>query len=320
MTDKKLLEKGSQWIKTSFCYCPSGELSWSQSHATVPTPLLLENSLVRVFFCTRDELLRNRVGYVDLDIQADDVRIVQEAQHPVIDLGEPGHFDCDGVYATCLVNSPEGLRFYYAGWNAGLRRLFYSALGVAVSCDQGRSFERFSKAPILGRDEVDPWACMAPFVLQKPDGQWVMWYASGIELGYDKAGKLRSQYDIKTAVSSDGFHWKKTGKAAIGLGNRDTNIARACVILDRGLFRAWYPYVRKQIEQYRIGYGESHDGLTFVRKDNAPEALIEPSQNDQDWDGQAVTYPHVFALNGRIYMLYNGNNFGATGFGLAIWK
>jgi hypothetical protein len=30
-----------------------------------------------------------------------------------------------------------------------------------------------------------------------------------------------------------------------------------------------------------------------------------------------IAYPAVFDLGGRRYMLYNGNGFGATGFGLA---
>jgi hypothetical protein len=29
-------------------------------------------------------------------------------------------------------------------------------------------------------------------------------------------------------------------------------------------------------------------------------------------------YPHVFQLDGAVYMLYNGNEFGRAGFGMAI--
>jgi hypothetical protein len=30
-----------------------------------------------------------------------------------------------------------------------------------------------------------------------------------------------------------------------------------------------------------------------------------------------LCYPHVFELNAKVYMLYNGNEFGRYGFGLA---
>jgi hypothetical protein len=31
-----------------------------------------------------------------------------------------------------------------------------------------------------------------------------------------------------------------------------------------------------------------------------------------------VSYAHVFELNQKLYMLYQGNNMGAEGFGLAV--
>ena len=31
-----------------------------------------------------------------------------------------------------------------------------------------------------------------------------------------------------------------------------------------------------------------------------------------------LCYPHVFECDGRVYMLYNGNEFGRYGFGAAV--
>jgi hypothetical protein len=36
------------------------------------------------------------------------------------------------------------------------------------------------------------------------------------------------------------------------------------------------------------------------------------------WDSEMICYPFVFNHAGSFYMLYNGNGFGATGFGLAV--
>ncbi len=33
-----------------------------------------------------------------------------------------------------------------------------------------------------------------------------------------------------------------------------------------------------------------------------------------------VAYPHVFEHRGARWMLYCGNGFGRTGFGLAVWE
>ena len=35
------------------------------------------------------------------------------------------------------------------------------------------------------------------------------------------------------------------------------------------------------------------------------------------WDNQMICYPYVFRIKKDFYMLYNGNNYGRTGFGFA---
>ena len=37
-----------------------------------------------------------------------------------------------------------------------------------------------------------------------------------------------------------------------------------------------------------------------------------------DWDSDMLCYPHAFEYRGNVYLLYNGNEFGRHGFGLAI--
>ena len=40
--------------------------------------------------------------------------------------------------------------------------------------------------------------------------------------------------------------------------------------------------------------------------------------SDDGWDSEMICYPFVFDHKGERYMLYNGNDYGKTGFGLAI--
>lgn len=67
-------------------------------------------------------------------------------------------------------------------------------------------------------------------------------------------------------------------------------------------------------EQYRIGYAESEDGIRWNREDSA----VQLSPVREAWDSAAVAYPHVFEHRGSLFMLYNGNDYGRTGFGLAM--
>ena len=64
---------------------------------------------------------------------------------------------------------------------------------------------------------------------------------------------------------------------------------------------------------YRIGYAESNDGIEWTRKDES----VNLDVSESGWDSQMVAYPAVFEIAGKTIMLYNGNNFGATGFGYA---
>lgn len=64
---------------------------------------------------------------------------------------------------------------------------------------------------------------------------------------------------------------------------------------------------------YRLGYAYSDD-MTHWHRDDA-RAGIDVSLDG--WDSLMQCYPHVFRVEDRIYMLYNGNEFGRAGFGLA---
>lgn len=67
---------------------------------------------------------------------------------------------------------------------------------------------------------------------------------------------------------------------------------------------------------YRIGYAYSEDLLNWHRNDE--DAGIDVSQDG--WDSEMVSYPNIFELNGSTYMLYQGNQIGRSGFGLAKLK
>ena len=73
----------------------------------------------------------------------------------------------------------------------------------------------------------------------------------------------------------------------------------------------WYTF---RGTSYRIGYAESSDARTWIRKDN--EAGIDVSAGE--WDGESIEYPCVFDHGNERYMLYCGDGYGRTGFGLAV--
>ena len=67
---------------------------------------------------------------------------------------------------------------------------------------------------------------------------------------------------------------------------------------------------------YRIRYAESPDGIHWTRRPDGPTLAL----SSEGWDSEMVCYPFVFDHGGRRYMLYNGNGYGKTGFGIAVWS
>lgn len=301
------------WKKVGLIFDPTDRFEWMKTHATVPTPLHLHDDIFRIYFSTRNSLNHNQVGYIEIDIN-NPFEILKISEEPVIGVGELGMFDCDGIYGTCIVPYEDKLYFYYAGWNAGLRGLFNSALGLAISEDGGLTFKKLRNYPIMHRSEHNPWAAMAPFVMFD-EGKWRMWYASGKRMFLNDKGVLKSNYDTKYAESNNGIDWNQTGTVSIPLAGIDSNIARPCVIKKDGIFKVWYPHITLKDEQYRIGYGESSCGQIFNRMDEKINFPISDKQNN--FDSLAVTYPMVFKHKSITYMLYNGNEFGKKGIGLA---
>src|SRR5262245_58108088 len=180
-----------------------------------------------------------------------------------------------------------------------------------MSDDGGRTFHRFSDGPLLDRNNVDPFLTASPWVIVE-DGVWRMWYVSASKWALED-GRPKHFYNIRYAESNDGVSWRRDGTVCIDFADQDEYaFARPCVIKERdGCYRMWYSY---RGNRYRIGHAESHDGISWERRD--ADVGIEASP--EGWDSEMIEYPAVFDLSGDRYMLYNGNGYGRSGMGLAI--
>ncbi len=145
-----------------------------------------------------------------------------------------------------------------------------------------------------------------------------MWYVSCERWVIDKNQK-KHFYNIKYRTSKDGINWDNDTKTCINYSNKyEYAIARPSVIRHNDdTYRMWYCYrASEKIDNYRIGYAVSNDGVNWDRRDN--QAGINVS--DFGWDCNMICYPRVFKHDDDFYMLYNGNEYGKTGFGLAKLK
>jgi hypothetical protein len=295
-----------RWSKRGVLVPAPPPLPWARSHAALPV-VTTAGSKVRLYCSSRDEQGRAHVAAAWLDLERREATFDDRI---AITIGPLGAFDDHGVTSSCVTEHEGRVFQYYTGWSLGVTVPFYLAIGCAVSRDGGRTFVKVSPAPVVGRCSVDPFLTASPSVLVD-GGTWRMWYVSGTEWRLE-AGVPRHRYHIKYAESSDGLAWRATGRVCIDYRDpSETSIARPCVVKDGGLYRMWFS---SRGASYRIGYAESHDGLTWTRMDD--HAGLDPSPDG--WDSEMQAYPFVFDHGGERHLLYNGNGYGATGIGHAV--
>lgn len=239
----------------------------------------------------------------------ENLQILQVAKKPILSPGELGMFDDSGTMMSCIQKIADDYYLYYIGWNLGVTVPFRNSIGLAKSED-GLHFERAYRGPILDRTNQEPNFCASSWVLPENDG-YRMWYLSCVNWIHDESGACRHRYHIKDAYSRDGITWERHGHVSIDFKDAtEYAISRPCVIYECGKYRMWFSH---RGERYRIGYAESPDGVTWERKDELAGITV----SEQGFDSDMICYPCVFQAAGQWYMLYNGNRYGMTGFGIA---
>jgi hypothetical protein len=296
------------FTRRGLLFTPPGGVPFVKSHAALPVVLRVGGAH-RVYFSGRDEQGRARVAFFESDLAAPGP-LRRVSSRPALDLGTLGAFDDAGVTTSCLLEEAGRLYLFYTGWSLGVSVPFYLAAGLAVSDDGGETFARVSCAPILPRSDADPYLTASPWVLRDGD-VFRMWYVSGTRWEAAPDGP-RHYYDIRYAESRDGLRWLPTGRVCVTYERSGEHaFARPCVVKDGSLYRMWYA-VRG--ERYLLGYAESKDGLAWERRD----ALAGLDPAPRGFDSEMLCYPCVFDEGGTRYLLYNGNDYGRTGIGLAV--
>ena len=295
-----------RWRRLGRVLDPTDRASWMRTHAALPVVLSVDGDVVRFFVGGRDDQGRGQTGAVDCSLR--DMQVTYVAPEPVVRFGELGTYDDRGALPSCVVRTDDGWLLYHTGVLLGQTVPFYYAVGASRSTD-GERWEKVSQAPILDRDRVDPLLTASPCIL-RDEGRLRMWYMSGVRWEIED-GRPKHYYHLRYAESDDGLHWRRDGRVCIDFKPGEYAIARPCVVRDGSVYRMWFPY---RGDHYRIGYAESADGLQWERFDEHVTFTSEPDE----WETQMQCYPWIFDVAGDRYMAYNGNAYGATGFGLAV--
>ena len=295
-----------------------------EQFAQSPQALVFDN-FVRVYFSTRARdreggKFRSHITFVDFE--KDFRSIVRLSEKTVISLGDLGCFDEHGIFPMNVLRHGALIYGYTCGWNRRISVSVDTAIGLAISEDDGLSFNRIGPGPVLAASLREPCLVGDGFV-KVIGGVFHMWYIFG--LGWkrfsDSAPPDRI-YKIGHATSNDGIEWvTEDGRQIIAdrLGPDESQALPSVIEIDGRYhmffcFRQSFDFRMNRNRGYRIGHAYSDDLVNWTRDDE--DALLDVSA--EGWDSDMLCYPHVFTCDGSEFLLYNGNEFGRYGFGLAV--
>lgn len=307
------MSKCAVWRKLGRLFVP-GQYEWMRTHAQNPLPESLGSGFYRVHFAGRDKDNRARGGSFVFDINQPQ-KILELCERPTLDLGSLGAFDDAGVMPSALIHFRGSKYLYYTGWSRTVDVPFAFHIGLSVSTDDGKTYARASRAPVLGRNHFDPYVTAAPYVLEE-NGKLRMWYTSCTKwVRPEGEGRPKHYYTVKHATSHDGFDWECSDHLCLNYEDEEYALARPVVWKENGRYVMWFTF-RGGTESYRVGIATSVDGITWQRQPQSLGIDVGPD----DWDDEMICYAHPIFSDGNCYALYNGNGYGETGIGLAVFE
>ena len=301
----------NRWIKLGQLFSPESSIRHHKlaSHAANPLPVHLTGDIFRVFYNGRDDSNRSSIGAVDIDIK--ELSIVADHFEPFFQNGPPGSYYCDGLSIGDLYSADDVRYILFMGWENPPDEHWRGVIGRLL-LTKNNTLVLEDSLPLINLDSIDPHSLSYPCVFSTCAGEYHMFYGSTVSWDVGNGDML---HVINRATSLNGELWMKHGLALpYQLGHAQAFSKPSVVESANGGYDMWFSYRGAPGRTYRIGFAHSDDMCNW-RIDFSSSA-IEVSQSG--WDSEMLCYPFVFRHRESTYMLYNGNGYGLTGFGLAV--
>lgn len=302
-----------RWSKKGIIWSHPTDLGIS-SHAMLPTPYLLDEKTLRIFYTSLDSQGRGLPFYVDVD-PVSPRKILGYSRLSLMSLGDSGCFDDCGVVFTSVVKDDGGrLIAYYAGFEKCINVRYRIFTGIAISIDNGNSFDRISKVPALDRVDNEIYFRCGPFCLRE-NGLYKLYYVAGDKWIQSSSHKHLPVYEVKFLTSEDGLTWRGSGTLILPINpSVEHGFGRPWVLKkNSGEYEMFYSIRKITVESYRMGIAFSYDGINWIRKDQDLNLDVGMKNVDEN----AIMYAAPIEIGNSTFCFYNGDNFGQRGIAFA---
>lgn len=302
------------WRKLGRVFAVEQPTGWMQSHAQIPTALVLEDR-IRIYFSSRPKPGLSLTGFLDVD-RSDPLKVLHIHDRPILGTGDRGMFDEHGLMPQAALRNGGQVWLYTGGWSRRQEIPYSNWTGIAVSDDGGTTFRRLFPGPVIDRTPRETLSATAVNIVRR-GADWHAWYASG-QRWVEHNGSLEEVYRIRYAHSTDGITWQREDRELLPFLRDHEPTHRPSVIERNGIWHMWFCHrgitdFRDGGDAYRLGYARSTDGRNWERDDARAGLDVSPGA----WDAHMIAYPNIVEVDQRLLMFYNGNGFGRSGFGVA---
>tara|TARA_B100000614_G_C14513023_1_gene479362 strand:+ start:32 stop:958 length:927 start_codon:yes stop_codon:yes gene_type:complete len=304
-----MIKSNSKWDKVGLIYSLNNNTNnkFLNSHASNPTAVEINDGIFRVFFSARDAQNRSSVSAFDIDMES--FQVVNEFSKPLFQFDPNSDFFPDGISCSSVYKVENTKYLTFMGWINNENEHWRGLIG-RVQLGNKLEIINESSEILLNLNDYDKVSLSYPYVICD-EGLYKMYYGSTIEWNHKNNEML---HVINYAESKDGHKFYPKGLAFPYIAGVAQAFSRPTILVQGNEKHAWYSYRGGNGDKYKIGYAISKDNNVWNIELNKNTI----STSDEGWDSEMVEYPFVFEYKKEIYMLYNGNQYGKTGIGLAV--
>ncbi len=299
-----------KWKKKGLIYSPPFDGSWKDNSALTPTPFIINDDVIRVYASLRDTDGTGQIGYVDVNAN-DPSEIIKISEKPVLEIGQDGMFDDNGVILGDLIKVNNQIYMYYVGFQLVNKVKFLAYTGLAISDSHGENFIRYKQTPVLDRGKNSAFINAIHTVIFE-DNKFKVW--CGVGDSWETINNISyPNYNTRYYESDNGLDFNADeDRVCIEHINDEYRIGRPRVYKTDNGYNMIYTYGTFD-GRYEMGCAESIDGINWLRND----ANIGIKLSDSGWDSSSISYGVPCRVKDKTYLFYNGNNMGRDGFGFA---
>jgi hypothetical protein len=292
------------WEKLGQIYQVNNKNPYLLTHASNPLASHLKDDVFRIYYNGRDKTNKSSVSYVDIDIISK--TIINDPKIPILTYGEENSFYSHGISIGNIWKQDNKFYIGFMGWQIRENNHWRGDIGkFEIKGDKAKK-----PTLLLESNEEDPISLSYPHI-EYDEGVYKMWYGSTIDWNSENGEMI---HVLKYSTSFKGKTWSSKGVSLPYILGKAQAFSRPTLLKINNKWNMWYSYRSGDGTLYRIGHSQSENNQ--FKLNSSPNLDV----SSKGWDSEMVCYPFVFEHKNEVYMLYNGNDHGVEGFGLAKLK